>query len=329
MTLRRYTSQDKPMWDDFVRNSKNGTFLFERLFMEYHSDRFQDHSLLCFDDKAKLVALLPANEIRSVRQFYSHQGLTYGGFVLHKRIHAVEVGLLFTETIRYLREQGFESWIYKTIPSIYQRVPSEEVEYFLWRNGASLEGCNLSCTINLRSTLPITADASRRHRRQLCLQSGMLLLEGGKQLPADEALRRFWPIMEQNMQLRYGASPIHTLDEMLLLQQRFPQNILCYLVNKGSLSPTDDIAGEVLFVSQQVAHAQYGHCSPEGRSLGALDFLYLSLIDHFATEHPDVRYFDFGTSNGDGGRYLNEALIAQKEGLGGRGIAYKIFSIPL
>ena len=340
MTIRRYTQQDQQAWDDFVRLSKNGTFLFERAYMDYHSDRFHDHSLLFADSKGKLLAVLPANEVLSDAAFYSHQGLTYGGFVLHKRVHAADVLRLFEVTIAYLREHGFKAWHYKPVPTIYHRLPSQEDEYALFRQGAVMEVCNLSCTLplHLDADVLLTADASRRHRRQQAQMEGLQLLTGGKDLPANEALRRFWPIMEQNMMARYGAKPVHTLDEMLMLQHRFPQQIRCYLVTApasvaglDSLDPAAnvDVAGEVLFVSRQVAHAQYGHASEMGRALGALDFLYLTLIDHFRDEDPHIRYFDFGTSNEQGGHVLNESLIAQKEGFGGRGVAYKTYLINI
>lgn len=339
MTLHRYSSLDKSAWDDFVRNSKNGTFLFERDYMDYHSDRFVDHSLLYADDKGRLLAVLPANEVRETGDYYSHRGLTYGGLVLSRRAHATDVEACLTMTAAYLREQGFKHWYYKPVPTIYHQLPSQEEEYFLWRMGAQMEGCNLSCTLDLRLDQPMTADASRRHRHRVGLQSGMQLIEGGKDLPAEEVLRRFWPIMEENMMQRYGAKPVHTLDEMLLLQRRFPKNIRCYLVNDASAvsgcqalevnDPSRDLAGEVLFVSRQVAHAQYGHCNAEGRQRGALDFLYLSLIERYTDQESGIRYFDFGTSNEDGGRYLNESLIAQKEGFGGRGIAYKTYLLTL
>ena len=46
MNIVPYTNQLKDEWDSFVRLSKNGTFLFERGFMDYHSDRFDDCSLM-------------------------------------------------------------------------------------------------------------------------------------------------------------------------------------------------------------------------------------------------------------------------------------------
>ena len=77
----RYTADKKAEWDSFVRESKNGTFLFMRDYMEYHADRFDDYSLMYYKGD-KLLSLLPAN--RKGETLWSHQGLTYGGLVLNK-----------------------------------------------------------------------------------------------------------------------------------------------------------------------------------------------------------------------------------------------------
>ena len=55
----RYNEERKEQWDAFVRVSRNGTFLFERNYMDYHSDRFVDFSLMVFND-GQLCALFPA-----------------------------------------------------------------------------------------------------------------------------------------------------------------------------------------------------------------------------------------------------------------------------
>ena len=72
-------------WNQFVRASKNGTFLFDRRFMDYHSDRFSDHSLMCYRE-GRLYALLPANEKGDT--LVSHGGLTYDGLVTDSRCSA-------------------------------------------------------------------------------------------------------------------------------------------------------------------------------------------------------------------------------------------------
>ena len=60
----RYTPDRKDEWDRFVAKSKNGTFLFFRDYMDYHADRFRDHSLMFYLDD-NLYALMPANAYSS------------------------------------------------------------------------------------------------------------------------------------------------------------------------------------------------------------------------------------------------------------------------
>ena len=141
MRVARYTANDALQWDKFVEDSKNGTFLFFFVYMDYHSDRFADHSLMFYNEKGKLVALMPANEKGGV--LYSHQGLTYGGFVLSPKSKTDEVGELFDITIEYLRTQDIKEWHYKQIPAVYHQLPAEEDEYWLWRHGAVMTDCNM------------------------------------------------------------------------------------------------------------------------------------------------------------------------------------------
>ena len=74
----RYSPERADEWNSFLSESVNGTFLFDRRYMDYHSDRFSDASLMVYR-RGKLYALLPANVEGST--LYSHQGLTYGGLV--------------------------------------------------------------------------------------------------------------------------------------------------------------------------------------------------------------------------------------------------------
>src|SRR5689334_12021295 len=81
MRVERFTVATRSSWDQFVRSSKNGTFLFLRDYMEYHQDRFEDHSLIvrAEGEPGPVIGLLPANRRGGVLE--SHGGLTYGGVV--------------------------------------------------------------------------------------------------------------------------------------------------------------------------------------------------------------------------------------------------------
>ena len=324
MTIRRYKTSDRPRWNELVEYSVNGTFLFMREYMEYHADRFCDHSLVYCDERGVIIALLPANEVTlpdGTRQLHSHQGLTFGGWIYGRHFHMSQLMEACGLTVEYLKAEGFSSFFYKQPPSIYHRAPAEGDEYALWRHGAVIDHCLVSASHLFPTATEggcyIPFDATRQRRwRKLRDTQGYLLRPG--------RLEEFWPIMEANLRDRYGVAPVHTLAEMEMLQKRFPENIVCYVAERQG----EVTAGAVVYLSETVAHLQYAHSTPTGRKEGAIDFLYKELI-----EHPVVRgqrrYFDFGTSNEERGQYLNEALIAQKEGCGGRTIACRTYRIDI
>ena len=90
--VKRYTPEDKSIWDKYVDKARNATFLFHRDYMDYHADRFRDHSLL-FYKNSKLYALLPAHQIDNT--LYSHFGLTYGGLIMDINVTIVDTCDLF------------------------------------------------------------------------------------------------------------------------------------------------------------------------------------------------------------------------------------------
>ena len=99
-----YTSQHKQAWDDMIAHSRNGVFLFFRDYMEYHIDRFQDASLLFFDERNLLLAVLPAN--RNGDQVISHGGLTFGGLISRHNLGASTMLELFDILRIWLSGQG-------------------------------------------------------------------------------------------------------------------------------------------------------------------------------------------------------------------------------
>lgn len=321
MEIRRYTATDQPVWDDFVRSSRNGTFIFERAYMDYHSDRFADFSLMYLTPKGQLLALLPACLLTDAavgKVLSSHAGLTFGGFIFSSDTQMADVLELFSSTLSFLREQGFSRWSYKKVPYIYHRQPSDDDEYALWLNGAQLTVCNISTTIDLRSTLQLAVSQNHCRQERKARQSGISVAE-------THDLREFWAIVCANLMNRYGVMPVHSLEEMSLLQSRFPDNIRCFVATLNG----ECLGGVLLYESDCVAHVQYPHATPRGKKLGVIDFINLFLINYYRTSKPHIRYFDFGSSNEDNGRYLNHSLIFYKENFGGRGVTYKTYTIEI
>lgn len=310
MEIKTYTDQCKAEWDNFVRTSKNGTFLFCRDFIEYHADRFNDHSLM-FYDEGVLVAVLPGHLDGDT--FCSHLGLTYGGFVFHPAIRMAQVVTLFDVLIDYLSASGMKKMIYKPVPHIYHKYPSEEDLYMLFIRKGTLVSRAIASTIAQENKL----EFNRLRRRQISKAN-----ETGLRVCETESFAPFWSILTDNLNSRYKVKPVHTLAEITYLKERFASEIRLFCV----FNDDEIIAGCVIFETDMVAHAQYSSATVYGKEVGAMDFLYDYLIN---TVFGHKKYFDYGISTENEGLYLNSNLIAQKEGFGARGIVYDTYRIDL
>lgn len=304
MEIRRYRREDKELWNSFVSKARNATFLFDRNYMDYHADRFDDNSFM-FYYKGKLKAVLPANVAGDT--LYSHQGLTYGGLLLDKKATVEDVLECFDSLNSWLRENGKSKVVYKALPWIYQQYPSEEDLYALtWKCKAQLISRDISSSIVIDNKLKFAESRKSGIRKALSLN-----IEVGESNDVDG----FWHVLEDNLGNRYNAKPVHTASEMKLLMSRFPNNIKLYVAKMNG----EIVGGTLIYVTPQVVHTQYISASVEGKKHGALDLLFDYIINKV---YANCRYFDFGKSTEQGGAYLNEPLIFQKEGFGGRGVCY-------
>ena len=305
--IRRYVPEYADEWNQFVAESKNGVFLFDRRYMDYHSDRFCDHSLMFYSD-GRLLAVLPAHQ--SGDTLCSHNGLTYGGLVMSPRLTVVQTMHLFQEMNEYLRSQSIRHVSYKAIPWIYHRLSAEEDLYTLYHEcHARIVARDFATNIYLSAGL-----RWERVRRRGIVRAR----NAGVVVERSNHYETFWQVLADNLMNKYGVKPVHSLQEIELLHGRFPQNIQLYqAVREGKV-----LGGVVLYISSQVVHAQYSSASPEGKKLGVIDLLY----DQIFKDYRDYPYFDFGrsTEHPDGSG-LNENLVFQKEGYGGRGLCYDIY----
>lgn len=308
----RYDHSKKESWDNFVKTSKNGTFLFMRDYMDYHSDRFEDISLMIYENGG-LCALLPANISREKHQIVSHGGLTYGGMVLDGTVGTEKVLQIFDSVLAYYKEScDAGKFIYKPVPHIYHKYPCEEELYALFRHNAKLTERKISSTIKLANALPFKG----RRKLTSAMKSRLSIIE-------DNNFQVFWEILTDRLKCRHHTSPVHTLEEIELLHSRFPENIRLIRVIDNNATTLGGIA---LYLMENVAHVQYTATTDEGRRIGVLDYLYGELIrEHLS----GFDYLDFGISTEQDGRILNTGLISQKEGFGGRGTVYDTYELTI
>lgn len=308
-TIIKYDSTYYKQWNDFVAKSKNGTFLFHRDFMEYHSDRFQDFSLLVFD-KNTLVAILPAN-IKD-NEVYSHQGLTYGGLIYSEKAKLSSIITAFGSLLKYLAENGIVKLHVKLVPAIYHKSPSDEFIYALFLVNAKLVRRDSLAVYDQINKPTFSKD------RKKCIKRAE---NNNLKIVEETEFELFWnEILIPNMQKKHRVKPIHTAQEIKILQQKFPKNIRHFNVYHEDKI----VAGTTIFITDTVIHPQHISGNENKNQLGSLDFLYNYLItDVFK----DEKYFDFGISNEEQGRKLNEGLIFWKESFGARTIVQDFYEV--
>ena len=306
----RYTPERKSEWDGYVKASRNGTFLFQRDYMDYHADRFDDCSLMFYKGKL-LYALLPAHKKETT--FCSHNGLTYGGLIMQAKVTAVQTQHLFNELNNWLRKEGFRKVIYKPVPWIYHQVPSEEDLFALfWTCNARLSSRNIGTLIMLQQPLSWRKD----HRRRLNLAH-----QQGITVNRSDDLEGFWQLLNQNLKQRFDAKPVHTLEEMQLLKARFPREIVLYAAYLG-----EEMVGGILFYeTPQVLRGQYSATNDKGKQTGAMETIYEQVLK----DYPSMRYLDFGTSTDGDHCQINEGLLDHKEAYGGRALCFDTYEWDL
>ena len=309
LRLEQYNTSYKKLWDTFLDHSKNGHFFFKRDYLEYHSDRFEDISLLIFDNKNSLIALLPAN-IRD-KTLFSHQGLTFGGFIISNSMKTEIMLDIFKSLKLFCIQKDIKRIVYKCSPHFYHSKPSEEDLYALFINNFNLIRRDLCATINLSDKIKF-----RKGRKSLVKKAikNELIFEKIFDYAS------YWELLENVLKKYHNVKPVHSLDEIIKLSDIFPNNIKLYAAKrKGEI-----LAGALIFENKQIVHTQYLANSDVGRELGALDLV----IDRLLNEtYINKKYFSFGTSLDSTGKLLNFGLLSQKEGFGARAFTHDSYEL--
>ena len=277
--------------------------------MDYHSDRFQDYSLMVFDEE-KLIAVLPANRVEDT--IYSHQGLTYGGLVLNSKAKLSLVLSIFKSVLKFLNENSIDKFILKTMPNFYLDAFSDELEYCLFIVQAKLNRRDSLSVIDL--TKPYFITKTRKESIRRGKKNNLIIKE-------ELNFELFWnDILIPNLDKKHQVKPVHSVEEITLLQKRFPNNIRHFNVYHNDKI----VAGTTVFSTEKVAHPQYISGNSDKNELGCLDYLYHLLITEV---YKDKNYFDFGISNEEQGTKINEGLLFWKESFGAKTIVQNFYEV--
>lgn len=310
MKVTRFDASAAPEWDAFIDASRNGTFLLKRPYMDYHADRFMDHSLIFSTDKG-MAGVMPAHARDD--SLVSHGGLTYGGLITGNDFTLRGTLDAFDALAAYMKDTGFTRLIYKTIPDIYHDIPSGEDRYALFRLGARIVKRDVLHVIDYRR-------ASKMQDRRL--RSLRKAEKSGVTIDRASDFRPFWRVITERLQARYGIKPVHSVEEITLLAGRFPAQIELFTAVRDG----DVLAGVVLFNSRHVCHVQYSVASPAGFEASALDLLVMHSLTRARNSK---QVLDLGAVTEEGGQVLNEGLAEYKEGFGARSVVHDTYELVL
>ncbi len=291
----KYSKANKEQWDEFVANANIQSFLFFRDYMEYHKDRFEDYSLMIFE-KRTLKLILPANVVDN--KLYSHQGLTFGGFFTNKQI-SYQKWINYLNAINiFLKNYGISEVSIKLPPFFYSSSLAQSILPIMHLNQTKTDRCEAGSFIRTKDF----------HFPRKCVKSGKLELFKEEY---SHDFQSFWNLLEINLMERHNTKPVHTIDEIQLLAQLFPQNIKLYLLK--DITNNEIMGGSVLFSSKGILKVQYFATSHIGRKNRVSDVLYYNIIRN----HLDTKDFiDFGSSMNIKTKKVCKNLLSAKEKFG-------------
>jgi len=311
--------KDVSRWDQFLPKTAQGVFLHSRRFLSYHGDRFKDVSLLIENDKGQLRALFPATQARGDETcVVSHPGITYGGLLHDPGCRADEIVAITSDILAWYREQGYRTLTYKAVPHHVQRQVVQSDLYALWREGGNLVRRDLWNVLDLSQPRNLSKGHNWGYKK--AMKSGLVVGEFDT-----NGFAPFHKMLAEGLTERYGTQPVHTLDELLDLQQRCPEEIQLW----GCQTPDGElIAGVWLFkLHAKCWHTQYITANVKGRELFATDLLLEELVNR--AQQAGVVHFSFGCSTDDGGRNLNAGLFSFKAGIGAGAVVQDFYEVEL
>lgn len=309
--LLPYDPSLEKSWEEFVWTANNGTIFHTRRFLSYHpGDRFVDNSLMAYK-KGRLVALIPAVNVdeNGKRILFSHRGASYGGFVVKDTLSIKDAFELVEALTHHAKEQGFGGVDMTPPPQVYLRRPSNYIDFALVQSGYTYRKREVSSVIPLdfgRDEILDTFNEGSRRAVRRGKKLGVIVRES-------EDYADFYEILQRNLRLRHNVTPTHTLDELLLIRQLFPDRIKLFAAYKDKVM----VAGVVMFVcNPRVVLAFYISHNDDLQEFRGVNVLFHDIIDWGIAE--GYGFLDFGifTVNED----PNWGLARFKESFGAQGI---------
>lgn len=320
--IRQFENFFQEDWDYFVENkSINGTFLQTRNFINYHKeDKFSDHSLMIYKGK-EIIAVVPACEVyeNDEKIFFSHLGSTFGGILIGHDFNDIKHVKAITSTVElYLQEENFNKVFLKNASRIFWKEDASLLEYFLFKNGYMFYD-ELSMFLELnkyKEDILSNFSYSKRRDFKYSLKNNLIF----KRVYDDKDVISFFELLSNCLD-RKGAKLIHSIEELLdFKNNRLKDIVEFYAVYIGDIM----ICGSMVFNFQgRVYHTQYLASNSAYNKYYPMIFLNYNLIKNASDRN--FKYFSFGISTLNRGKYLDEGLAIFKEGFGSSAVCNRTY----
>lgn len=320
MIIKQFNESFLKEWESIVLKANNGTIFHTRKFIGYHPQgRFADHSLI-FYKKDKPFVVFPAAErdINGKKYLVSHPGTSYGSFVVPEALSFSDSYELVKLLIEYAKSNKFYGIRITPPPTIYNHRLSNYVDFSLVQHGFNYLKREVSSILFLEDTVEQNLNKFKPSHKRAVRKAK----KEGVVVKKSENYKEFYNILKNNLKIRHGVTPTHSLEELLKVRELFPSNVNLF----GAFLDDKMVAGVVNFIcNDDVVLAFYISHDEEHQETRALNSLFYSIFEWAINE--EYKVFDFGifTVNEE----PNFGLARFKENFGASGMFRDTFELIL
>ena len=320
LSIKKYTEKKLTEWNKFVNLSNNGTLFHNRKFLSYHLNRdFIDCSLLFFDSD-RLIAVLPAAEIKENKKkiFFSHPGASYGGFIISENLKFKTINEIINLLEQYCVDNHFNEIILINTPPLYFKNRTDNIDYLLGWNQFEESETYISHITDLTLHDDLNCFLGKRKKRYLKNINSEFHINFAE----SKDVKSFYSILFENKK-KYNTSPTHSLKEMEKLIKDFPNHIRLFLSSKN-----DEIVGGtfLFFLNERIGLVFYNVILENYRNSQLSTIQLFNVMKIFKSA--GLKSIDFGVSHTP--ELKNPltpklSLIEFKEQFGANGVIRKVY----
>lgn len=279
----------------FLSRSDNCTIFHRPSFLAYHDiskfTRFRDFEYQHFifrNDKNKISAFIPGASYVSEENkriyktpFYS----SYGGIVYDSQFKFADFEKIIDLFIEFLKSENTNEIYFTQTADCYCGEKSEKnnyISYILKLKGFELT--NIEMILVKKTCDDFTGSFHNTIQRQI-----KQALNNGIEFRAENKITDESYSLLVKSQSRLGGNPTHSIEELKLISNYFPENIITFsALHKGSIA-----AGIIGFLGNRNAlNTFYIFDDEEQRDIKGMQFVYYNVLNW--AKDKNIKFVDFG-----------------------------------